>query len=57
MLKNEPVRKKTGVAEQATLYDIWKKEQTMWEDYKVVRLGRERTRRAKTQLNLIWLLL
>lgn len=57
MLKNEPVRKKTAVAEQATLYDIWKKEQTMWEDYKVVRLGRERTRRAKTQLNLIWLLL
>ena len=60
MPKDEPVGK-TGLAEQRALagtqekekgvYDLWKKGQATQEDYKdVVRLCREKMRRAKAQL-------
>ncbi|KAK4826796.1 hypothetical protein QYF61_011604, partial [Mycteria americana] len=58
--KDEPAGKKTGLAEQKALagiqekgrvYDLWKKGQATQEDYKdVVRLCREKIRRAKAQL-------
>ena len=44
--------------EKKRVYDLWKKGQATQEDYEdVVRLCREKTRKAKDQLNLIWLLL
>ncbi|KAK4826807.1 hypothetical protein QYF61_011615 [Mycteria americana] len=59
---DEPAGKKTGLAEQKALagpqekgrvYDLWKKGQATQEDYKdVVRLCREKIRRAKAQLEL-----
>ena len=65
MLKDKLVGKTTGVAEQGALtgtqgkkkktrfYDLWKKGQATQEDYKdVVRLCREKIRRAKAQLEL-----
>jgi len=62
VLKDELVGKKTGLAEQRALagtqakkrfYDLWKKGQATQEDYKdVMKLHREKIRRAKAQLDL-----
>ena len=62
MLKDELVGKKTRLAKKRALaklrekrrvYDLWKKGQATQEDYKdVVRLYREKIRRAKAQLEL-----
>ncbi|KAK4816829.1 hypothetical protein QYF61_023893 [Mycteria americana] len=61
LLKDKLAGKKTGLAEERVLvgiqekrvYDVWKKGQATWEDYKdVVGLCREKIRRAKAQLEL-----
>lgn len=69
MPEDELVAKKTSPAEQTalagtqgkkkfiTLLLLWKKGQPTQEAYKdIVRLGREKMRSAKVQLNLMWLL-
>jgi len=60
--KDKPVGKQTGLAEQRALaelrkkrrvYALWKKGQPTHKDYKdIVRLCREKVRRAKAQLEL-----
>jgi len=62
VLKDKPVGKKTDLAEQGSLagtqkkmriYELWKKRQATRENCKgVVRLCREKIRRAKAQLEL-----